>query len=271
YGSGQEITNNYFEGFFGPDSGNLKGGILLGAGTASDVPYAPFRQSVVANNTIVNTGDTSLLYGQFYGSNVSGSFIGITPYANEFKDNLIVNSAGQAIRRENNAPDVDNLWSGNVVWPTASGAAGYTPSGVIVSNPALQRDAAGMLVSTMWPNAGASIPYRPLTIWDVGPGSSYIAGLPGDFNRDGVVDGADLLLMQQHLGPTTFATAVFDGNGDGMVNGADFDTWRMQFGQSLPGLATMGVPEPGSLAASCLALAIVAASARGRRFGRRAR
>jgi hypothetical protein len=69
-------------------------------------------------------------------------------------------------------------------------------------------------------------------------GASHInaaARLPGDFNGDDGVDGADLLVWQRLAGtnraPGNYAAA--DGNLDGLVEGADLALWRESFGDSV--------------------------------------
>jgi hypothetical protein len=54
--------------------------------------------------------------------------------------------------------------------------------------------------------------------------------LPGDFNGDGLVNGADFLIWQAHYPTSSGATSdTGDANGDGRVNGADFLIWQMNY------------------------------------------
>ena len=59
-------------------------------------------------------------------------------------------------------------------------------------------------------------------------------GTPGDFNYDGVVDGADLAEWQRTLGVNTYNgstlgfVASTDADENGYVNGADFLVWQRQ-------------------------------------------
>lgn len=246
YGADHTITNNYFEGSFGPERGNLKGGILIGAGDSDNQPYAPFRDSEVANNTLVNTGGVSLLYGMFYGSTLSGDLLDVEPEHNRFDDNLIVNNEGQAIRREQAAPDTSNQWSGNYVWSTDSGSPGYAPIGVVTDiDPQIERDALGNYVATIDDTVGARIRYRRLTPADVGPGSTFVAGLAGDYDQNGIVDPNDLRVWWQLFASRQLAA---DGNGDGVVNLADYAVWRDNL--SIPAsfadaAIAITIPEPG--------------------------
>jgi hypothetical protein len=66
----------------------------------------------------------------------------------------------------------------------------------------------------------------------------------GDYNADGVADGADLLLWQRRLGSTTVLTA--DGNQNGIVDGSDLAIWKTDFG-GVHVASISAVPEPTSI------------------------
>ena len=76
-----------------------------------------------------------------------------------------------------------------------------------------------------------------------------LAGLQGDFDQDGDVDGLDFLIWQQGLGIASGA-AISDGdaNNDGRVDRDDLQLWQINYGNQ-SGLLAAGkqVPEPGSL------------------------
>ena len=88
-------------------------------------------------------------------------------------------------------------------------------------------------------------------------------GVPGDYNGNGVVDGADYTVWRKNNGLTGGATAAQgDGNGDGNVTAADYDFWRARFGNTAGSGSSLGssavVPEPATwtlvgVAASLLA------------------
>jgi hypothetical protein len=68
-------------------------------------------------------------------------------------------------------------------------------------------------------------------------------GLPGDFNVDGRVDGADFLVWQRGVGTTH--------------NAATLATWKANFGAGATEGAAGAVPEPASIALATLAVGCV--------------
>jgi endonuclease/exonuclease/phosphatase family metal-dependent hydrolase len=68
-----------------------------------------------------------------------------------------------------------------------------------------------------------------------------------DFNRDGRVDGWDLLGWQRNVGRVG-ASVVGDANHDHAVNGADLAIWKLQVGQAGLAEAASTVPEPAAAA-----------------------
>jgi hypothetical protein len=75
------------------------------------------------------------------------------------------------------------------------------------------------------------------------------AGLPGDFNDDGKVDGADYVTWREHLGDST--ESALNGHGDNQngVDAADYTLWRTHFatGGATSATTSESVPEPASL------------------------
>jgi hypothetical protein len=56
--------------------------------------------------------------------------------------------------------------------------------------------------------------------------------VPGDYNRNGVVDAADYALWRKTLNSSASPLGSgADGNGDGSINVADYTFWRQHFGQ----------------------------------------
>lgn len=73
--------------------------------------------------------------------------------------------------------------------------------------------------------------------------------LPGDFNADGHVDGADFSVWQSSF-PTSAGAGQSSGDadGDGDVDGADFVVWQTHYSPAAAASpATTAVPEPAGL------------------------
>jgi sulfatase modifying factor 1 len=83
------------------------------------------------------------------------------------------------------------------------------------------------------------------------------AGVPGDYNANGVVDAADYVLWRKYSGQSV---TLPNDSTPGTVMPVDYDVWRTHFGQtpgagsSAEGLAQMSVPEPGCLSLAGLAI-----------------
>jgi hypothetical protein len=70
------------------------------------------------------------------------------------------------------------------------------------------------------------------------------ARLPGDYNRDGIVDGADYIVWRRAM--QDGANLAADGSRNGVVDQADYDVWRAHYGATAASGAIVGqaVPEP---------------------------
>jgi hypothetical protein len=86
-------------------------------------------------------------------------------------------------------------------------------------------------------------------------------GVPGDFDFNGVVNGADLTVWRGAMG----VNANGDADGDADSDGADFLIWQRQLGENiLAATATAAaVPEPSALVLGVLALAALSRRGRG--------
>ncbi len=102
-----------------------------------------------------------------------------------------------------------------------------------------------------------------------------IAGVPGDYNGNGVVDAADYTIWRDNLGslgglgiPGDGDDGTLTGTPDGTVDQYDYDYWKSQFGTS-PGMgsAAIAVPEPATYLAYGLMAAMLAFVRRARHVG----
>jgi hypothetical protein len=104
-----------------------------------------------------------------------------------------------------------------------------------------------------------SFKYRRTDGTLVDGGVDYLVGMPpGDFDGDGGVDGADLIIWNANFGSTSADAASGDADDDNDADGRDFLVWQRNLTGSLASQAIAAVPEPGALAlaaAACLALA----------------
>ncbi|MEM8946584.1 MAG: SpoIID/LytB domain-containing protein [Planctomycetota bacterium] len=93
--------------------------------------------------------------------------------------------------------------------------------------------------------------------WD--PQAVFVPPIPGDFDGNGFVDGADLDAWQTGYGITAAASiADGDADGDGNVDGADYLVWQRNFGPAA-NVSASAVPEPATAAMftiGCLSLAV---------------
>lgn len=71
---------------------------------------------------------------------------------------------------------------------------------------------------------------------------------PGDFNQNGIVDGADYTLWRNTKGSTLDFRA--DGNGDGTVDNADYQIWRANFGSTRLALGSGDGIQPATMIVS---------------------
>lgn len=98
------------------------------------------------------------------------------------------------------------------------------------------------------------------------------AALPGDFDGDQDVDGADFLAWQTQLGGTADPPGSgADGSGNGVVDIDDLNLWRAHFGSGAaqPSAAAVAtsVPEPTSVVPLACILGLAGAVCRRRRSG----
>jgi hypothetical protein len=73
--------------------------------------------------------------------------------------------------------------------------------------------------------------------------------LPGDYNKNGVVDAADYVVWRDTAGDVVSALGGADGNGNGVIDAGDYNFWRGHFGDTAAGsgsgaATSVAVPEP---------------------------
>lgn len=84
------------------------------------------------------------------------------------------------------------------------------------------------------------------------------AGLPGDFNDDGVVDAADYTVWRDNLGANDESALSGNGNGSNGVDQADYQLWAYNLGTTSPGSGSATIPEPATLVLLILGAAVLA-------------
>ncbi|HMO87485.1 MAG TPA: dockerin type I repeat-containing protein, partial [Lacipirellulaceae bacterium] len=87
--------------------------------------------------------------------------------------------------------------------------------------------------------------------------SATAVAVSGDFNGDGLVNGADLLLWQRDLG--TAGPSLADGDGNGVVDAGDLAIWQIQFAAAHGAAFAAGgaVPEPAAWALTLTSVALL--------------
>ena len=90
---------------------------------------------------------------------------------------------------------------------------------------------------------------------------SYVttAGVPGDYNKNGVVDAADYTIWRDHLGQNFQLDNENPADSNpGVVDSADYAFWKSRFGATSGSgaLASAAVPEPTCLGLFVAALAL---------------
>jgi hypothetical protein len=215
-------------------------------------------------------GSRTMSVGQFG----SGSTLDINPTtglnfsssgSGYFQQKYTFGSAGQGIDLTQGGQDRFRLRFGDVSNPS------FVPIGLYVTLPPTSSSNG---VSTYFGNWGGIILEYPFAAFPVSmtaaqsltldvarnpPGASIqlksitTAGPPlaGDYDRNGVVDGADYDVWRRFFGidtrnGPTFPIASADGNNDGRVNAADYILWRKNFmsGFGASPAGPSAVPEP---------------------------
>jgi hypothetical protein len=100
---------------------------------------------------------------------------------------------------------------------------------------------AGMGTVPLYDQRGA--PYGRVVNGDEVPGARIDMGafesvppapaLPGDYNKDGLVDASDYVVWRKALNTNLLPYSGADGNGNGVADQADYGFWRAGFGETL--------------------------------------
>jgi hypothetical protein len=76
-----------------------------------------------------------------------------------------------------------------------------------------------------------------------------VAGTPGDYNNDGVVNAADYTVFRDNLGqPVALPNENSAAATPGLVDEEDYDFWKANFGLGSDTLAGGAIPEPSTVA-----------------------
>jgi hypothetical protein len=89
-------------------------------------------------------------------------------------------------------------------------------------------------------------------------------GIVGDYNDNGVVDGADYVVYRNNLGQSV---TIPNDDTPGSVLPVDYDRWRANFGMSsgLGASSAVPTPEPAAMSVALLVVALSVATLRLRR------
>jgi hypothetical protein len=89
------------------------------------------------------------------------------------------------------------------------------------------------------------------------------AGVPGDYNNNGVVDASDYVIWRNGGPLQNEVSGVTSGN----VTPEDYDAWRARFGNTSGSGAGSGsaVPEPATLGLAGFVISLLLASSREKR------
>jgi serralysin len=221
--------------------GTIAGGSTKSIGTSANVPTQAISATATDFVSISNASDVD--YYSFTVSQPSLLGSSLTPLGGVFTqgdaDNNQTPTSFNANARSNLALTIFAT-NGTSILATADA----NPAGGIESIANLLLPSAGTYYARVT-GADDTIQLYQLSL-------SPISILPGDYNRNGVVDAADYVSWRKSLGQSVAAGTGADGNSDGQITAADYNIWRSHIGQtsgsgSGAGLATgAAVPEPGT-------------------------
>jgi len=239
-GAGTTINNGRLEGSSSAEPLEIRNTRLGGTGVLDDVQIGFLATHAPGESTAIVP-----LEGSYTISHISAHLEieigGLTPGTEHDQLNSIdtVNLDGIL--------DVFALDLGNSYVPTAGDRFDIIESTSAISGTFFDENFPGLL-------GGRAVTWLPVDyVTDPNKVTLEIATvdfLAGDFDENGMVDGADLAKWEAGFGMPAGATHMDgDADGDFDVDGADFLTWQRQFGLGVGQLAAGSsvVPEPTSL------------------------
>jgi T5SS/PEP-CTERM-associated repeat protein len=242
----------------------LAGGLLAGTGTISvDGQFTNAGTVAPGLSAGVLTVSSNFFYGGNYVQEPAGKLaieIGGTNSA-EF-DRLIIADGSATLHGTLAVSLIDPLGGTSPFQPSAgdsfkflTAAAGGLGTATF-DNYVLPRLPGGLYMGALFNYDDASV-------------SLVVAGVLGDYNRNGVVDAADYVVWRDTLGQAggTFAA---DGDRDGSVDPDDYQVWKTHFGmhdpyvgaRSLLADAARAIPEPATWWSLLLAMCCLGAARR---------
>jgi hypothetical protein len=117
-------------------------------------------------------------------------------------------------------------------------------------------------------NKNNAIDVGDLAIWQSNLDKQVLPqSLPGDFNHDGLVDGADYTVWRDTMGKTVAAGTGADASVNGLVDAGDYGIWKTNFSMAssvVVGAAAEDVPEPATIVYAAIAAMLLVPFRRGR-------
>lgn len=131
--------------------------------------------------------------------------------------------------------------------PLASNGGATLTHALLAGSPAIEAGTNAKIPPDAFDLDGDGIFAEPIPFDQRGTGFSRIVGttvdigayeslapLPGDYNRNGIVEAADYTVWRDTLGQSGLAQfSGADGDGSGSIGQGDYDVWREHFGQTL--------------------------------------
>jgi hypothetical protein len=261
FGDANEKSNG------GLGNGTFARAISLGAiapggtktiGAAANVPTQAISPAAVDFVSISNVDDAD-----FYSFSVSGPTelsATLTPRGGEFEQ---ASQGFTPTSFDANARNNLTLAMLATNGTTTLATANATPAGGVESIGGLILPAAGTYFTRI---TGAD---DTIQLYELSLTATPI--LVGDYNKNGVVDGADYVVWRKMQGQSVAMGTGADGNFDGQITTADYGVWRSHFGQTAgsgAGAAPSGsaVPEPATFAPFMMVVGLCRLIARPRRL-----